>query len=100
MTEKFKVVSYIQTRIVEVNVSSEAKSEFIDSILKGGITMMHGLYIRQDGQNYSVYTAQGIQIALIYLGNDKQYMEDAVTMKMICKVLAKRWGITADQSKS
>ena len=56
--------------------------------------MMNGLYVVQgNGQWYAVYTPQGIQIALIFLGNDGQLMADAVTMKSITALLAKRWGI-------
>ena len=58
--------------------------------------MMNGLYVVQgSGQWYAVYTPQGIQIATIFLGNDGQLMADAVTMKSITALLAKRWGITS-----
>lgn len=56
--------------------------------------MMNGLIVAQgNGQWYSVYTPQGIQIALIFLGNDGQHMYDALAMKEITRILAKRWGI-------
>ena len=56
--------------------------------------MMHGLYVFQEGQTYHVYLPQGIQVATIYMSNDGQYMNDALAMKAITSVLAKRWGVS------
>ena len=55
--------------------------------------MMNGLCVFQNGQVYHVYLPQGSQIATISMGADGQYALDAMAMKAITAVLAKRWGI-------
>ena len=55
--------------------------------------MMNGLYVCQQGQYYDIITPQGIQIGRLFMGQDGQYMKDAVALATISKVLAKRWGI-------
>lgn len=55
--------------------------------------MMYGLYIIQKGQAYQIYTPQGEQIGLLFMGYDGQFMKDAIAMKTICKAMSKRWGI-------
>ena len=62
--------------------------------------MMHGLYVVQDRQSYAIYTPMGIQIALIFMGNDGQVIYDAEALKTITTVLAKRWGIKEQKSKN
>lgn len=55
--------------------------------------MVNGVHVVQNGgQMYSVYTPQGIQIAQIFMGSDNQIFRDAEALKIICKVLARRWG--------
>lgn len=54
---------------------------------------INGLFVCQQGQAYSIYTPQGIQIAHIWMGQDGQVAFDVATLAPICKTLAKRWGI-------
>lgn len=54
---------------------------------------MNGLYIRQVGQEYFIFTPQGIQIARLFLGQDGQFAQDVVALGPITKALAKRWGV-------
>lgn len=54
---------------------------------------MAGMYMRQNGQVYSIYTAQGILIAQVFTGYDGQYIKDAACLTAIGKALAKRWDI-------
>jgi len=60
--------------------------------------MMNGLYVQQNGQQYAVYTPQGIQIGLLFMGQDGQYMKDVAAMNAITKVMGKRWGVTNSKS--
>ena len=55
---------------------------------------LNGLYICQQGQAYAIYTPQGIQIALVWMGNDYQIAHDIKTLAPICKSLSVRWGIS------
>lgn len=55
--------------------------------------MMYGLYIVQKGQAYHIFTPQGEQIGLLFMGYDGQYMKDAIAMRSICRVMSERWGI-------
>ncbi|MBM6888538.1 hypothetical protein [Pseudoflavonifractor phocaeensis] len=59
--------------------------------------MVNGLSVVQvpNTQNYGVFTPQGIQIALVWMGRDGQLAYDLVALGYICKALAKRWGIKA-----
>lgn len=59
--------------------------------------MLNGLVVRQDGQYYSIYTPQGIQIGLLFMGCDGQMMYDAMALKPITKIMGKRWGINPNQ---
>ena len=56
--------------------------------------MMNGLYIKQDGQFYSIYTPQGILIAQVFMGADGQVIQDVMALKVISKALQKRWHIS------
>ena len=56
--------------------------------------MMNGLYIKQNGQFYSIYTPQGILVAQVFLGADSQFVQDVLTLKIISKALQKRWHIS------
>ena len=58
--------------------------------------MMYGLYIIQEGQAYKIFTPQGEQIGLLFMGYDGQFMKDAIAMKTIAKVMSERWGIKQD----
>lgn len=53
----------------------------------------NGLRVTQRGQVYSVFIPNGILVAQIYMGCDNQFMLDAECMKVISKVLAKRWNV-------
>lgn len=55
--------------------------------------MLNGLYIGQKGQYYAIFTPQGIQIGLLFLGQDGQYSKDVAALGPITKALAKRWGV-------
>ena len=57
--------------------------------------MVNGLSVVQvpNTQNYGVFTPQGIQIALVWMGKDGQLAYDLVALGYICKALANRWGI-------
>ncbi len=62
--------------------------------------MMNGLVIQQQqGQSYCIYTPQGIQIGLLFMGCDGQTMYDALALKSITKVLAQRWHIPPNQDQ-
>lgn len=54
---------------------------------------MAALYMRQNGQVYSLYTPQGILIAQVFLGQDGQYAKDVLCLNVIGRALAKRWDI-------
>ena len=56
--------------------------------------MMNGLYIKQDGQFYSIYTPQGILIAQVFMGADNQIWKDLASLKVISATLKKRWNIS------
>lgn len=53
----------------------------------------NGLIVSQNRQLYTVYTPNGIVIAQIYMGDDNQFMLDAECIRLITKVLARRWNI-------
>lgn len=55
--------------------------------------MMNGLIVCQQGQQYAVYTPQGIQIALLFMGCDGQIAQDVLALAPITKALAKRWAV-------
>lgn len=56
--------------------------------------MVHGLHIVQNGgQFYSIYTPQGIEVARLFMGADNQIFKDVECLKIIAKVMAKRWDI-------
>lgn len=56
--------------------------------------MMNGLYIKQEGQFYTIYTPQGITVGQIFMGADGQIMQDVLVLKVITKALQKRWHIS------
>ena len=55
--------------------------------------MINNLYVVQRGQQYAIFTPQGIQIRLLFLGQDGQYAKDVAALGPITKALAKRWGV-------
>ena len=55
--------------------------------------MMNGLVVCQQGQQYAIYTPQGIMVAQIFLGYDGQIAQDVLALSPITKALAKRWGV-------
>ena len=61
--------------------------------LLGDGCMMNGMYVVQQGQQYAIYTPQGIQVGYLFLGQDGQYARDVAVLQPITKALAKRWGI-------
>ena len=65
--------------------------------IKGGNKSMAKLAVGQQGQYYHIFLPSGIQIALIWLGEDKQYTKDAVTINRVVKILSERWGINPKQ---
>lgn len=58
-----------------------------------------GMYVYQQGQSYAIYTPQGIQVALVYMGADGQIAFDVATLAPICKALAKRWGVCISKAE-
>ena len=56
--------------------------------------MINGLFVRQVGQQYWIYTPQGIQVGYVFLGQDGQYAKDVVVLNAVTKALAKRWGLS------
>ena len=60
---------------------------------RGVDKMINNLYVVQRGQQYAVFTPQGIQIGLLFLGQDGQYAKDVAALGPITKALAKRWGV-------
>ena len=73
-----------------------------EKILKHGLDMklvdveynLNGLFVRQVGQQYLIYTPQGIQVGYVFLGQDGQYAKDVVVLNAVTKALAKRWGLS------
>jgi hypothetical protein len=59
--------------------------------------MFNGLYVNQEGNQYGIWTPQRIQIAVIAMPPDGQYMRDAKAIYGITKVLAPIWGLTPDK---
>lgn len=55
---------------------------------------MNGLYIKQEGQFYTIYTPQGITVAKVFMGADGQIIQDVVALKIISKALQKRWHVS------
>ena len=66
----------------------------------GRIIMMNGLVVIQNGQFYSIYTPQGIQIAQIFTGADGQIIQDVLALKEITQALKKRWNVQERKNKS
>lgn len=62
--------------------------------LNRGEDMLNGLFVRQVGQQYLIYTPQGIQVGYVFLGQDGQYAKDVVVLNAVTKALAKRWGLS------
>ena len=62
-------------------------------LIRRVVTMINGLYVQQRGQQYAIFTPQGIQIGLLFLGQDGQYAKDVAALGPITKALAKRWGV-------
>lgn len=58
---------------------------------------MAKLAVRQQGQYYHIFLPSGIQIGLVWLGEDKQYTKDAITLRQIVKALGTRWGVNPKQ---
>lgn len=57
--------------------------------------MVYGMCVVQNGgQVYSIYTPQGIQVAQLFMGQDGQIFQDAECLKLIARILAKRWGVS------
>lgn len=68
-------------------------------VLIMAITQYSGLNVRQSGNIYEVYLPQGIMVLSICMPVDGQLIKDASVLDVICKVLAKRWGVTKKSSK-
>ena len=68
-------------------------------VLIMAITQYSGLNVRQSGNIYEVYLPQGIMVLSICMPVDGQLIKDASVLDVICKVRAKRWGITKKSSK-
>ena len=57
--------------------------------------MVYGLNIVQrGGQCYSIFTPQGIEVARLFMGADNQIFKDVECLKMIARIMAKRWDIS------
>lgn len=56
--------------------------------------IIQGLNVYQDGQFYALVTQQGIQIALLLAPNDGQIINDVGVLNIVCKAMAKRWGVS------
>lgn len=54
---------------------------------------MYGVYVVQKGQAYHLFTPQGEQIGLLFMGYDGQYMKDLAALRYITKAMGARWGI-------
>lgn len=52
-----------------------------------------GLDIYQNGNYYAIYTKQNIQIGLLLMPPDNQLLGDAGALNVICRAMAKRWGV-------
>lgn len=53
----------------------------------------HGLYVQQGGNQYRLWTEQGLCLAHLVMPADGQYILDSKALDLICKVIAKRWKI-------
>ncbi len=42
--------------------------------------MMSGMYVVQRGQQYAIFTPQGIQVGYLFLGQDGQYAKDVAAL--------------------
>lgn len=62
--------------------------------------MMYGLHIVQRGQAYYIFTPQGEQIGLLFMGYDGQYFKDVIAIKTIAKAMSERWGIKQDSGQA
>lgn len=51
----------------------------------------HGLYVQQSGNQYRLWTEQGLCLAHLVMPADGQYIFDSKALDLICKVIAKRW---------
>lgn len=60
--------------------------------------MMNGLYISQQGQAYAIFTPQGEQIGLLFMGYDGQFAKDVVAINAITKMMARRWNIKPNKA--
>jgi len=58
---------------------------------------MDNVYVLQKGQTYHLFTPQGEQIALLFMGYDGQYMKDLVALRPITKVMSRRWDLKPDR---
>ena len=54
---------------------------------------MNGLVVAQQGQHYAIYLPQGIQVGLIWMGQDGQIAHDVLALAPITKALQKRWRV-------
>ena len=60
--------------------------------------MMNGIHIAQQGQDYLLFTPQGIKIAYISCPPDGQLISDAVALKAISKYMGQRWGVASNKN--
>ena len=60
--------------------------------------LLYGLYVCQKGQAYHIFTPQGEQIGLVFMGYDEQYVKDVIALKPIVKALSERWRIKQDNN--
>ena len=57
--------------------------------------MVAGVHIVQgDNQFYRFYLQQGIEICEIQMPFDGQIFRDAECLKLIAKIMSRRWGVT------
>ncbi len=57
--------------------------------------MVAGVHVVQgDNQFYSIYTPQGILICQLQMPCDGQIFRDAEALKLIARIMSRRWGVT------
>ena len=56
--------------------------------------MLNGLFVRQVGQQYLIYTPQGIQVGYVFLGQDGQYAKSVVVLNAVRQRLSQAWGLS------
>lgn len=58
---------------------------------------INGLVVIQNKQVYHVFIPNGIQIGMLFMGEDGQVAWDCATLGAVCEAMAERWGIRSSR---